>query len=115
MECVNFRGRSGRLVAFTRMASDSAWARHAGVALFASRDTYGWRIVRMVEMTGRMHDVQPFWAELDAKRYGASAIFVHDETDFEVRRALMSDLEAGLSPVFPAFTGAQPESLRLAA
>ncbi|MEM5516857.1 hypothetical protein WNY37_07835 [Henriciella sp. AS95] len=115
MERVNFCGRSGRPVAFSRMASDSAWARRPGLALFAARDTYGWRIIRMVEMTGRMHDVQPFWAELDAQRYGASAIFVHDETDFEVRRALMSDLEAGLSPVFPAFTGAQPESLRLAA
>ncbi|MEQ9316173.1 MAG: hypothetical protein RLN72_09985 [Henriciella sp.] len=115
MDKVNFRGRSGKLVSFDRMGCDSAWAGRAGVALFAASGTYGWRIIRMVEMTGRQHDVQPFWALLDAQRYGASAIFVHDETDFEVRRAILTDLEAGLSPVFPAFTGAQPANLRLAA
>ncbi|MGB3625416.1 MAG: hypothetical protein WA989_06305 [Henriciella sp.] len=115
MEKVNFRGRSGRLVSFARMGVETDWARHAGVALFAAPDTYGWRIIRMVEMTGRLHDVQPFWAQLDAERYGARAIFVHDEPDFEVRRAILADLEAGLSPVFPAFSGAQPANLRLAA
>ena len=115
MDRVNFRGRSGRLVSFRCVAQDGDWAGTPGVALFAAPDTYGWRIIRMVEMTGRTHDVQPFWAQLDAARYGARAIFIHDETDFEVRRALIADLEAGLSPVFPAFTGAQPESLRLAA
>lgn len=115
MECVSFRGRSGRLAGFQRMARESDWARRAGIALFAAPDTYGWRIIRMVEMTGRLHDVQPFWAELDAERYGANAIFVHEEKDFEIRRAILADLEAGLSPVLPAFPGAQPAPIPMAA
>ena len=94
MDKVNFRGRSGKLVSFDRFGCDSAWAGRAGVALFAASGTYGWRIIRMVEMTGRMNDVQPVWAQLDAARYGARAIFVHDETDFETRRAILADLKA---------------------
>ncbi|WP_143435516.1 hypothetical protein [Henriciella aquimarina] len=108
MAKVSFCGQSGRATVFTQMGLESNWARRAGVALFAAPDTYGWRIIRMVEMTGRMHDVQPIWAQLDAARYGASAIFVHEEKNFEVRRSLMADLEAGLSPVLPISPGSQP-------
>ncbi len=115
MDKVNFRGRSGHLYSFSREREDSAWARRAGVALFAAPDTYGWRIIRMVEMTGRLHDVQPFWAQLDAERYGARAIFVLDEASFETRRNVMADLEAGLSPVFPVGTAMAPEPMRVAA
>lgn len=115
MDRVNFRGRSGHLFSFNRMHEDSAWARRPGIALFAAPDTYGWRVIRLVEMTGRLHDVQPFWAQLDAERYGARAIFVMDENDFETRRAVMADLDAGLSPVFPVGAAMAPEPMRAAA
>lgn len=115
MTRVSFRGQSGRTHVFTQMHVDSDWARRAGVALFAAPDTYGWRIIRMVEMTGRLHDVQPVWAQLDAARYGAKAIFVHDEKDFEARRAVLADLEAGLSPVLPVFPGTRPAPAQMAA
>ncbi|MEE2878758.1 MAG: hypothetical protein VX593_07115 [Pseudomonadota bacterium] len=115
MSKVSFRGRSGRTHVFTQMHIDSDWARRAGVALFVAPDTYGWRIIRMVEMTGRLHDVQPVWAQLDASRYGASAIFVHEEKDFEIRRAALADLEAGLSPVLPVYPGTQPAPMQMAA
>ena len=115
MSKVSFRGRSGHLAEFTKMVPDSDWAGRAGVALFAAPDTYGWRIIRMVEMTGRTHDVQPFWAQLDAARYGAKTIFIHEEGDFETRRAIMADLDAGLSPVFPACSAAGQSMTRMAA
>lgn len=116
MAKVSFRGRSGRVWGFSEAGLETDWARRPGIALFAAPDTYGWRVIRMVEMTGRMNDVQPVWAQLDAARYGARAIFVHDETDFETRRAILADLEAGLSPVLPV-AGAQPATFapRLAA
>lgn len=115
MPSVSFRGQSGRARTFTETSLDSDWARQPGIALFAARHTYGWRIVRMIEMTGRMHDVQPVWAQLDAARYGATAIFIHNEPDFETRRAALADLEAGLSPVLPAFAGTQPAPMQMAA
>ncbi|WP_300395720.1 hypothetical protein [Henriciella sp.] len=115
MARVSFCGRSGRAWSFTERGLETDWARQPGIALFAAPDTYGWRIIRMVEMTGRMHDVQPVWAQLDAARYGAKAIFVHEESDFEARRAVLADLEAGLSPVLPVFSGAQPAPVRMAA
>ncbi|MEL7453874.1 MAG: hypothetical protein AAGJ50_10955, partial [Pseudomonadota bacterium] len=71
----------------------------SGVAVFAAPDAYGWRVIRVVELTGRDHDIRPLWALHEAERYGASAVFVASEPDRYLRQGMISDLEAGLSPV----------------
>ena len=99
MREMKFRGQSGQAYRFVRMAPNAPWAREAGVALFAAQGPFGWRVVRLAALRGRLHDVQPIWAFADAERYGASAIFVLQESDPAVRASVMADLEAGLSPV----------------
>ncbi|GAB5457217.1 MAG: hypothetical protein Hens3KO_02470 [Henriciella sp.] len=99
MREIKFRGQSGRAYGFTKLAPNAPWARESGLALFAARGPFGWRVVKLTPLRGRLHDVQPLWAYADAERYGASAIFVMRETDPELRKRAMADLEAGLSPV----------------
>jgi len=99
MRAMKFRGQSGKAYGFVRMAPNAAWAREAGVALFAAQGPFGWRVVKLTSLRGRLHDVQPIWAFADAERYGARAVFVMQETDPQVRAHALSDLEAGLSPV----------------
>lgn len=99
MRVMKFRGQSGRAYGFTRMAPNSNWAREAGVALFAAQGPFGWRVVKLTPLRGRLHDVQPIWALADAERYGAKAVFVLTESDTDQRANVIADLEAGLSPV----------------
>ncbi len=96
---VRFRGLSGRAASFTRVFPSDPWARAPGVAVFAAPDTYGWRVIKVVEVTGRPHDVRPIWALADAERFGAETVFLTLEMDSDARKALVADLEAGLSPV----------------
>ena len=107
-QAVSFCGASGTAHSFTRVAKDSPWARVPGVAIFAAPDTYGWRVIRVVELTGREHDVRPVWALADAERYGASAVFVSMQMDARDRRRTMSDIETGLSPVLHAANDCLP-------
>lgn len=107
-QTVNFRGASGTAHAFTRTAKDAPWARVPGVAIFAAPDTYGWRVIRVVELTGREHDVRPVWALADAERYGASAVFISMQMDARDRRRMVSDIEMGLSPVVHAANDVMP-------
>ena len=81
------------------MAANAPWAREAGVALFAAQGPFGWRVVRLTTLRGRLHDIQPIWAFADAERYGARAIFVMRDGDPAARASALADLEAGLSPV----------------
>ncbi|MEL7107994.1 MAG: hypothetical protein AAGL99_01910 [Pseudomonadota bacterium] len=99
MREMKFRGRSGRAYSFTRMAPNAPWAQEAGVALFAAQGPFGWRVVRLTPLRGRLHDVQPIWAWADAERYGARAVFILREVDPADRAAALKDLEAGLNPV----------------
>lgn len=99
MREMSFRGQSGRAYKFTQMAKDAPWAREVGVALFAARGPFGWRVVKLTRLRGRAHDVQPVWAYADAERFGASTVFVATETDAACRARMMADLEAGLSPI----------------
>ncbi|MCR9268395.1 MAG: hypothetical protein ACX94B_04295 [Henriciella sp.] len=99
MREVKFRGRSGKAYSFVRMAPSAPWAREAGVALFAAQGPFGWRVVRLTTLRGRLHDVQPIWAWADAERYGARTVFIMRETDPADRLAALTDLEAGLNPV----------------
>jgi hypothetical protein len=108
---VSFRGKSGKAWKFQRTAADAPWARSAGVAIFAAQDACGWRVYRVMELTGRPHDIQPIWALAEAERYGANAVFLALEFDGVQRKAMVADLEAGFMPVC---RGAQ-EPARLAA
>ena len=109
MNQIMFRGQSGKAYSFTRMAVNAPWARHAGIGLFAARGPFGWRVVRVMDLRGRLHDVQPIWAFADAERYGANTVFVYDEPDAEVRARICMDLQAGLDPLI------ESEPFRLAA
>ncbi len=96
---VSFRGQSGKAWSFQRTAADAPWARAPGVAIFAIPEACGWRIFRVLELTGKPHDIQPIWALSEAERYGASAVFVAMEFDPSVRKRMVADLEAGFQPV----------------
>ena len=99
MREIKFRGRSGKAYSFVRMAPTAPWAREAGVALFAAQGPFGWRVVRLTTLRGRLHDVQPIWAWADAERYGARTVF-HPTRNGSERtvRLHLADLEAGLNP-----------------
>ena len=99
MREMSFRGQSGRAYKFKQVPVDSSWAVEAGVALFAARGPFGWRVVKLATMRGRAHDVQPIWAFVDAERFGARAVFIATEPDPARRQRIMLDLENGLSPV----------------
>ena len=96
---VSFRGQSGKAWSFQRASADAPWARAPGVAIFAIPEACGWRIFRVMELTGRPHDIQPIWALAEAERYGANAVFVSLEFDPSVRKQIVADLEAGFQPV----------------
>lgn len=95
----NFRGQSGQVWSFSQIDKNAGWASSAGVAVFAAPEAFGWRIIRIVELTGRDHATQPIWALLDAERYGATAVFIAPEIDREKRLVMIDDIENGLSPV----------------
>ena len=96
---VSFRGRSGKAWSFQRVSADAPWARSAGVVIFAAPESFGWRVLRVMELTGRPHDLRPIWALAEAERYGASAVFLAAEIDGERRRHIVEDIEAGFSPI----------------
>ena len=63
---VSFRGQSGKAWSFQRVAADAPWARTSGVAIFAIPEAFGWRIFRVIELSGKPHDIQPIWALAEA-------------------------------------------------
>ena len=99
MRALNFCGQSGRSYAFTRVSPDSDWAARQGIAMFASNTGYGWRIIRIVELDGREHNIQPIWAFRDAQRYGARAVFFAECDRILDRKTSIADLREGLDPV----------------
>lgn len=96
---ITFNGETGIGYGFEQKDPLAPWAREAGIAVFTAPDTYGWRVIRFVELTGRDHDVRPLWAFHDAERYGANAIYMVPCDDRAQRKVMLADLEAGFSPV----------------
>ncbi|MEM9667732.1 MAG: hypothetical protein AAF950_02315 [Pseudomonadota bacterium] len=96
---ISFHGASGQRYVFNQVEVASPWARNAGVAVFATPDTFGWRIIGISQLTGRTHDVRPLWALREAERYGASAVFYLAEGDMDTRCDIIADLQSGFSPV----------------
>jgi len=96
---ITFCGTSGHEYDFIQTPADSNWVHHAGVAVFAARDAYGWRVIKIAELSGRDHDVRPIWAFHDAQRFGADTVFISEKVPANVRRDMIDDMEAGLDPV----------------
>lgn len=98
-EAVNFCGASGASYGFERIGVEQDWARVAGVVLFAAAEGRSWRVIRVGDQGGVDGDIGAFWRWRDARRYGATAVFVLRNADVADRRRQTADLAAGLDPV----------------
>jgi hypothetical protein len=96
----NFCGASGASYQFQRMGVEQDWAKVAGVVLFAAQEGRSWRIIRVGDQGGVDGDVNAFWRWREARRYGATAVFVRRCSEIVRRRWEAADLETGLDPVF---------------
>ncbi len=112
---VNFCGANGQSYKFERFGVEQDWAKVAGVVLFAAPEGMSWRIIRVTEQGGTEGDVATFWRWREARRYGATAIFIHPNKDVKGRRAEAADLALGLDPVMAAGSEAAREPELLAA
>ena len=97
---VNFCGAQGQSYRFERFRVEQDWAKVAGVVLFAAEEGPTWRVIRVSDQGGVEGDVAIFWRWREARRYGATAIFIRRNVDVKSRRAEASDLALGLDPVF---------------
>lgn len=96
---VNFCGRSGMSYSFEHVGVDRDWAKIAGVILFAAPEGRGWRVIRVGDQGGVDGDIGAFWRWREARRFGATAVFVRPDRDIAHRRAEAADLSDGLDPV----------------
>jgi len=96
---VNFCGAHGQSYRFERFGAEQDWAKVAGVVLFAAPEGMSWRIISVSDQGGTEGDVATFWRWREARRYGATAIFIRRNADVKGRRAEASDLARGLDPV----------------
>jgi hypothetical protein len=96
---VNFCGASGASYQFERMGMDQDWAKIAGVVLFAAAEGRSWRIIRVGDQGGVSGDINAFWRWREARRYGATTVFIRRNSDIAKRRGEVADLEQGLDPV----------------
>lgn len=95
----NFCGASGASYRFEQVRMDQDWARMAGVVLFAAPEGRGWRVIAVGDQGGVDGDIGAFWRWREARRYGATSVFVKRNADFAARRIEAADLSAGLDPV----------------
>ncbi len=100
MQAVNFSGLSGESFKFERVGVEADWAQTPGVVLFAAPEGRGWRVIRVAEQGGTEGDIGTFWRWREARRYGATTVFVRSVKSVSERRDLAADLSAGLDPVF---------------
>ena len=99
---VNFCGRSGESYRFEPVGVDQDWVKLAGLVLFAAPEGKGWRVIRVGDQGGVDGDIGAFWRWREARRYGATAIFIRRDADYVRRRAEAADLRDGLEPVCDA-------------
>ena len=112
---VTFCGADGQSYAFERFNVEHDWAKVPGVVLFASQEGPTWRVIRVSDQGGTEGDVATFWRWREARRYGATAIFIRRNTDVKSRRAEAANLAEGLDPVFAAGSELAQEPELLAA
>ena len=102
---VNFCGAQGASYKFERFGAEQDWAKVPGVVLFAAPEGKSWRIIRVADQGGVEGDVATFWRWREARRYGATAIFIRRNADIKARR-----LEAADSEVHPRLWCAVPQT-----
>jgi hypothetical protein len=95
---IGFVGLSGTRYRFEAVRDESDWAARSGVVVFAARGAYGWITIRTAVLRGRADDLSAIWAWREARRYGASAIFLREAGSAE-REHIHADLSSGLRPV----------------
>jgi hypothetical protein len=116
---INLCGRSGRRFQFSRMPSESELGKQPAVVVFAAREGRGWRVIKVAAQSGVDGDVGIFWRWREARRFGATDVFLHPVKDAGERRALALRLEAELEPACPQAAipsnggGADPAVIRL--
>lgn len=108
-----FCGANGQSYGFELFNAEQDWARIPGVVLFAAQEGRTWRIIHVADQGGTEGDVATFWRWREARRYGATAIFVRRNPDVKSRRAEAADLALGMDPVFAPGSELSPtESVR---
>jgi hypothetical protein len=112
---VNFCGANGGSYKFERFGAEQDWAKVPGVVLFAAPEGKSWRIIRVADQGGVESDVATFWRWREARRYGATAIFIRRNADVAGRRREAADLATGLDPVFASNSELGVEAQLLAA
>lgn len=96
-QSVNFCGVSGRSYQFQRIKAETAtWTGTAGLVIFAAPDG---RVIKIVEQFGKVEDVGAIWRWREARRFGATQVFVRAEADISNRHDALDDLIEGLDPV----------------
>jgi hypothetical protein len=80
-----------------------------------TRDLNDWLSCRASDQGGVEGDVATFWRWREARRYGATAIFIRRNADIKARRLEAADLADGLDPVFATGSELQREPELLAA
>lgn len=111
----NFCGANGASYRFERMGAEADWAKVPGVVLFAAPEGKGWRVIRVADQGGTEGDVATFWRWREARRYGATAIFIRRNMDIVARRREAADLAQGLDPVFVSGSEMALEDMAIAA
>lgn len=96
---VNFCGASGASYKFQPVGVSEDWARMAGVVLFAAPEGRSWRVISVGDQGGVDGDIAAFWRWREARRYGATAVFIRRNADYAARRIETADLAQGLDPV----------------
>ncbi len=112
---VIFCGADGQGYRFERFAAEQDWAKIAGIVLFAAPEGMSWRIISVSDQGGTEGDVAIFWRWREARRYGATAIFIRRNPDVKARRAEAADLARCLEPVCATGSELACELERLAA
>ena len=112
---VNFCGATGASYKFERMGAEQDWAKVPGVVLFAAAEGRSWRVIRVADQGGTEGDVATFWRWREARRYGATAIFIRRNMDITARRREAADLNEGLDPVFTSGSELALEAMAIAA
>ena len=95
---ISFYGASGTDYGFDQVDIKTDWINEAGIALLVAPDSYGWRVIRVLETTECV-DIDTLSALAEARHYGARAVFVRSISSGSERQSVIGDLEAGLTPV----------------
>ena len=95
---VDFYGMSGRTYRLKKLSDKAAWPPANAVFLFVARDGFGWRAIDAAAL-GPREDFSLFVRWRQARRHGATAVFVKVIENPKDRADTLLDLKAALEPV----------------